>query len=88
VKRSRLPPVHDLMATLLAQNQFPGAVWLVAQRDKVAVDTAGVTTISGSAPMSRASIYRIASMTKPVTAVAVMMLVVEGRLTLDQPAER
>jgi len=55
--------VHDLVATLLAQNQFPGAVWLVAQRDKVAVDTVGVTTIGGSAPMRRDSIFRIASMT-------------------------
>jgi len=54
----------------------------------VVVDTVGVAAIGGEAPMRRDTIFRIASMTKVVTATAVMMLVEEGKLALDAPAER
>jgi CubicO group peptidase (beta-lactamase class C family) len=86
--QGRIVPLHDLMAAEVAQKHFPGAVWLVAQRGDVAVDAAGVTAIDGSAPMRRDTIFRIASMTKAVTATAVMMLVEDGKLSLDAPAER
>ena len=82
------PRLRDLMAAQVAQNQFPGAVWLVAQGDDVAVDMLGVSAIGGTTPMRRDTIFRIASMTKAVTATAVMMLVEEGKLALDAPAER
>jgi CubicO group peptidase (beta-lactamase class C family) len=85
---SRLGAVHDLMAEQVAQDQFPGAVWLVVWGEEVVVDCVGVTAIGGSQPMRRDTIFRIASMTKPITATAVLMLVEEGRLTLDAPAER
>ena len=52
------------------------------------VEQVGMSAIGGSVPMQRDTIFRIASMTKPVTAAAVMMLVEEGKLTLDEPAER
>jgi CubicO group peptidase (beta-lactamase class C family) len=48
----------------------------------------GVTAIGGAVPMRRDTIFRIASMTKAVTATAVLMLVEEGKLTLDAPIER
>jgi len=80
--------VHELMAAYAAANRFPGAVWLVAQGRKVTADAAGVTAIGGTTPMRRDTIFRIASMTKAVTATAVMMLVEEGKLTLDAPAQR
>ena len=80
--------LRDLMAPRVAQHQFPGAVWLVAQGDDVAVDTIGVTAIEGTAPMRRDTIFRIASMTKAITATAVLMLVEEGKLSLDASAER
>jgi len=85
---SRLGAVHDLMAEQVAQDQFPGAVWLVVRGEEVVVDCVGVTAIGGSQPMRRDTIFRIASMTKAITATAVMMLVEEGRLALDAPAER
>ncbi|HMI92350.1 MAG TPA: serine hydrolase domain-containing protein [Polyangiales bacterium] len=80
--------VRDVMATQVAQGQIPGAVWLLARGDRVLADAVGVTTIGGSAPMRRDTIFRIASMTKAVTATAVMMLVDDGKLRLDAPAER
>jgi CubicO group peptidase (beta-lactamase class C family) len=63
-------------------------VWLVANGNEVVVDTAGVTAIGGTRPMTRDTIFRIASMTKPITAVAVMMLVEEGKVSLDDKVER
>ncbi|MFI1468952.1 serine hydrolase domain-containing protein [Streptomyces wuyuanensis] len=64
----------------------PGAVGLVARGDRVEVAAVGAVDVDGSAPMARDSIFRIASITKPVVAAAVMVLVDEGRLTLDDPA--
>jgi CubicO group peptidase (beta-lactamase class C family) len=82
------PRLSELMASQVAPSKLPGAVWLVAQGDSVAVDAVGVSAIGGSTPMRRDTIFRIASMTKAVTAAAVMMLVEEGKLALDAPAER
>jgi CubicO group peptidase (beta-lactamase class C family) len=82
------PRLHDLMAKQVAENKIPGAVWLVARKNDVFVDTAGVTAIGGTAPMQRDTIFRIASMTKAVTAVAVALLIEEGKMTLDAPVER
>lgn len=81
-------PVHDLLAQQVAQNVIPGAVWLAARGDEVIVDTVGVTAIGGSTPMSRDTIFRIASMTKAITAASVMLLIEEGKLALDAPATR
>src|SRR3989454_4194137 len=84
----RVVSLRDPMAARVTAHEFPGAVWLVAQGDELAADAVGVTAIDGSAPMRRDTIFRIASMTKAVTASAVMMLVEDGTLTLNAPAER
>ncbi len=83
-----MKPLHDQMAARVGQGEFPGAVWLLAQGDDIAVDMVGVTAVGGNLPMRRDTIFRIASMTKAVTAAAVMMLVEEGKLRLDAPAEQ
>ncbi|MEA2698430.1 MAG: hypothetical protein QOI66_2701 [Myxococcales bacterium] len=85
---TKINPLRDQMAARIAQEEFPGAVWLLAQGDDVAVDAAGVTAVGGKLPMRRDTIFRIASMTKAVTATAVMMLVEEGKLRLDGPVEQ
>jgi CubicO group peptidase (beta-lactamase class C family) len=72
----------------VTEGTVPGAVALVARGDRVEVHTAGSVDVEGSAPMARDSIFRIASITKPITAAAVMMLVDDGRVTLDDPVER
>ena len=67
--------------------QLAGAVTLVARRGKVAhFETYGMMDIEADKPMQKDTIFRIYSMTKPVAAVAVMMLYEEGQLTLDAPA--
>ncbi|MEU1116341.1 MULTISPECIES: serine hydrolase domain-containing protein [unclassified Streptomyces] len=66
----------------------PGAVALVARGDRVEVRAVGAVDADGSAPMARDSLFRIASITKPIVAAAVLMLVEEGRLALDAPVAR
>jgi len=65
----------------------PGLVGLVAHGKELRTIVLGRMAIDGP-PMQRDSIFRIASMTKPVTAVATMMLVADGKLKLDEPVER
>ncbi len=55
------------------------------QREAIEVQAVGSADGQGSAPMARDSIFRIASITKPITATAVMMLVEDGRIALDDP---
>jgi CubicO group peptidase (beta-lactamase class C family) len=85
---AKYPAVHDLLAKQVAEDRFPGAVYLIARGDEVVVDTIGVSAIGGTTPMRRDTIFRIASMTKAITAAAVMVLVEEGKLKLDAPVER
>jgi len=71
----------------VAKGQPPGLVALVARGDATHVFAVGAMAIGGP-PVPRDAIFRIASMTKPITAVAAMMLVEEGKLKLDQPIDR
>ena len=75
------------LANAVRSGFAPGLVGLVAQGDEVRVIPVGRMAEDGP-PMQRNSIFRIASMTKPITAAAVMMLVDEGRLRLDEPVDR
>jgi CubicO group peptidase (beta-lactamase class C family) len=63
---------------------LPGVVALVSRRDRVEVACAGARAIGGE-PMTRDTVFRIASLTKPITAAAAMVLVERGRLRLDDP---
>lgn len=72
----------------MADNKILGAVWLVARGHDAMIDSVGMSAIGGKQPMRRDAIFRIGSMTKAVTATAVMMLVEEGKLALDATAER
>ena len=66
----------------------PGAVGLIARGPHVETFVLGKMAFGGSADMRRDTIFRIASMTKAVTATAVMMLVEEGKLRIDEPVDR
>jgi CubicO group peptidase (beta-lactamase class C family) len=74
-----------LLDTAVADGTAPGAVALVARGDVVEIAVAGVADIDTATPMARDSIFRIASITKPITAAAVMTLVEAGRIALDDP---
>src|ERR1700716_964741 len=77
--------LHDILASYVANGTVPGAVSLVARGDQVEVHAVGWADIDSAAPMARDSIFRFASITKPITAAAVMMLVEDGRIALDDP---
>jgi CubicO group peptidase (beta-lactamase class C family) len=76
----------ELAAGTLADD-LPGLVVLAAHGDDVHVETHGTLAVGG-APVARDSLFRIASLTKPVVAAAVGALVADGALTLDEPVER
>lgn len=80
--------LHDLLKTYVGEGSIPGAVGLVARGDRVEVEAVGSADIDGTSPMARDSIFRIASITKPIVAAAVMMLVEDGRIALDDPVGR
>lgn len=85
---AKLVGLRAFMQAQLSSGLFPGAVWLVAQGDNVAVDMIGTQATGGAVPMQRDTIFRIASMTKAVTAACVMMLIEDGKIELDAPAHR
>ncbi|MEJ5979607.1 serine hydrolase domain-containing protein [Novosphingobium sp. PS1R-30] len=83
-----LAALHDTIARHVASDAAPGAVGLVHRRGETHVMAVGTTAIGGGEPMTRDAIFRIASMTKPVTAAAVMMLIDGGLIALSDPVER
>ena len=83
-----LAALRALMQADVDTDKVSGLVYLVARGDEVHVETLGVTRNGGTEPMRRDTIFRIMSMTKPVIAVATLMLVEDGKLSLDEPAER
>jgi CubicO group peptidase (beta-lactamase class C family) len=73
----------------VAQGRYSGAVFAIARPDRILdLEAVGVADVDTGAPMRPDSIFRLMSMTKPVTAAAVMILVDEGKLKLDDPVSR
>jgi CubicO group peptidase (beta-lactamase class C family) len=87
LSREGLARLHDSMAAHVAADRLPGLVTLVAGGDDVHIDTIGRPSFAGDAPLARDAIFRIASLTKPIVAVAVMSLVEEGLLRLEDPID-
>jgi CubicO group peptidase (beta-lactamase class C family) len=80
--------LRDLLDPYVKDETVPGAVALLARCDDVTVEALGRQALETPAPMARDSIFRIASLTKPITAAAVMLLVEEGAVGLDDPIGR
>ena len=76
------------MAGHVARGAVPGLVTLLCRHGELHVDVIGTKAAGSDDPMRRDTIFRITSMTKPVTAVATMILIEECKLRLDQPVER
>jgi methyl acetate hydrolase len=71
------------------RNDVPGVVALVTDRERVLYQGAfGVADVSTGRPLTSDALFRIASMTKPITSVALMQLLEQGRIGLDDPAEK
>src|SRR5438105_2588230 len=81
----RLARMHDVMQRHVERRNTPGAVTLLARRGEVHLDVVGTTAFDIDRQMGRDTIFRVTSMTKPVTAVAAMALVEECALRLDDP---
>src|SRR5262245_28200519 len=82
----RLKRLTDIVRTEVEQGASPGAVMRISRNGKLAyLDALGFRDREQSAAMKPDAIFRIASMTKPIVSVAVMMLVEEGRIVIDNP---
>ena len=83
---ARLRRIGDAMRRLVEDGTLAGAVTLVVRRGRVAhFEATGLMDLEARRPMERDAIFRLASMTKPVTVTAVMMLFEEGYFLLDDP---
>ena len=78
--------LSDILGRHVRDGALPGAVGLVVRGDRAEVAAVGSASVGG-APMTRESIFRIASITKPITAASLMMLVDDGRIALDDPVD-
>jgi CubicO group peptidase (beta-lactamase class C family) len=85
----RLQAATALLRQFVADRKIAGAVAAVARRGKIVyLQPVGLQSLESRAPMTEGSLFRVYSMTKAVTAVAVMMLVEEGKLRLTDPASK
>ena len=87
MSRVRLGRMHDVMADHVERSVVPGIVTLVSRRGEVHVDAIGTKAFGDSDPIRRDTIFRVASMTKPIVAAAAMILVEECALHLDGPVD-
>jgi CubicO group peptidase (beta-lactamase class C family) len=88
-KSDALAQVAPALQSIIDQGTLSGAVTLVWRKGEIVqLNTLGKRDIAKGLPMERDTLFRIASMTKPVTSAAVMMLVEEGKLALEDPITR
>jgi CubicO group peptidase (beta-lactamase class C family) len=88
LSKTRLDRMHDIMTGYAERGEVPGLITLVSRRGEIHVDVIGNMAYKESDPMQRDTIFRISSMTKPITAAATMILVEECKLRLDEPVDR
>src|SRR5690606_16013542 len=85
----RLERIAQLMQRQIEANLFPGAVTLIVRDDEIAYFHAqGLMDVATRRPMERDAVFRIMSMTKPVVAVSILMMVEEGKVRLTDPVSR
>jgi CubicO group peptidase (beta-lactamase class C family) len=82
-----LERLDEVLAGHVERGAVGGLAWLAARDDEVVTGVAGCLTRGGGAPVRPDSLFRIASMTKPIVAVAALLLVEECRLRLDDPVD-
>src|SRR5512145_1780645 len=85
----RLDRIGSVMNEYVAKGRIAGAIGLIARRGKVGYfETYGFQDKEAGVPMRKDTIFRMYSMTKPITGVAVMILYEEGKLSLSDPVSR
>ena len=89
VDQDILQQIPQRMKSFIDQQTVAGAVTLVSHgSDIVEFDATGMANIEASHPMRKDTIFQIMSMTKPVTAIGIMMLAEQGKLALRDPVEQ
>jgi CubicO group peptidase (beta-lactamase class C family) len=84
-----LPGIGTAMQDLIAKDEIAGAVTVVVSKDKILhFETTGFADVAAKRPMAPDALFWIASMTKPVTGVAILMLQDEGKLTVADPVAK
>lgn len=82
----RLQRIHEMVERRVSAHETSGAVTLVARRGRVVeYDAYGVLDLDSKKPMTKDSLFRLASSSKPITAAAVLILMEEGKLKLTDP---
>jgi CubicO group peptidase (beta-lactamase class C family) len=84
---NQLATLHGIMARHVGDGRIPGLVTGVYRRGEVHLDVIGHKTLGLADPMRQDTIFRISSMTKPITAAAAMILVDDGAARLDDPVD-
>jgi CubicO group peptidase (beta-lactamase class C family) len=80
--------IESALTTVVGNGELAGAATLICRGDSVRVACAGVRDLESRLPVERDTIFRIASMTKPVTSTLALMLFEEGRFRLEDPITR
>ncbi len=85
--KPRLERMHEVLSGHIERKELPGLIGLVSHHDDFHVEVLGTLRFEDPAPMKRDTIFRIASITKLITAVAAMILAEECKLRLDDSIE-
>jgi CubicO group peptidase (beta-lactamase class C family) len=89
LSRERLQRIHDTIQRHIDSHDISGAVTLVMRKGRMAhLEAHGLMDVEAKKPMAKDSIFRIWSMSKPVTGVAILMLMEEGKVRLNDPVSR
>ena len=85
----RLKRIHETVQSHIDSHDISGAVTLVARKGRVAhFEAHGVMDLASNKPMPKDGLFWLASMSKPVTGVAILMLMEEGKLRLNDPVSK
>src|SRR5580700_12071380 len=87
LSKSRLARMHDVMAGYVERGEVSGLVLVVSRRGDAVIEPIGAADLDGT-PIHNDTIFRISSMTKPITAAAAMTCVEECTLRLEEPVDR
>ncbi len=82
----KLPGIRAAIQTAVDAHEISGAVTVVVTKDKIVhLETTGLADIAAKKPMRPDTVFWLASMTKPITAVSILMLQDEGKLNVTDP---
>jgi len=89
ISSERLQRIDQMIQRRIDAREMAGAVAIVARKGKIVhFQAVGMRDLESKQPMTKDTIFRIASMTKPITGVAIMMMIEEGRVRLTDPVSR